>query len=60
MKGIDGHSLNAYGYFKEEFKDRGLEFDITDPDSINQVKDLAPDLRQNGKPYTFGFTLTVA
>ena len=56
MKGIDGHSLNAYGYFKEEFEARGLEFDITDPSSINKVKDLAPDLRQDGKPYTFGFT----
>ena len=60
LKGIDGHSLNAYGYFKEEFKARGLEFDITDPSSINKVKALAPDLRQDGKPYTFGFTLKVA
>ena len=60
LRGIDGHSLNAYGYFKDEFKARGLEYDITDPNSINKVKDEAPDLRQKGKPYTFGFTLKVA
>jgi len=57
LKGIDGHSLNAYGYFKEEFAARGLEFDVTDPNSINKIKSLAPDLRQNGKAYTFGYTL---
>jgi DNA polymerase-1 len=56
LKGIDGHSLNAYGYFKDEFKARGLEYDITDPNSINKIKDDAPDLRQGGKAYTFGFT----
>lgn len=56
LKGIDGHSLNAYGYFKDEFKARGLEYDITDPDSINRVKKEAGDLRQGGKSYTFGFT----
>jgi DNA polymerase-1 len=56
LKNIDGHSLNAYGYFKDEFKARGLEFDVNDPESINQIKKLAPDLRQKGKPYTFGFS----
>jgi len=56
LKDIDGHSLNAYGYFRDEFKARGLEFDVNDPESINQIKKLAPDLRQKGKPYTFGFS----
>ena len=55
-KGIDGHCLNAYGYFKAEFEERGLEYDITDPASINKIKEDAPDLRQKGKPYTFGFS----
>lgn len=56
LKGIDGHCLNAAGYFKDELKERGLSYDITDPNSINKMKKEAPDLRQNGKPYTFGFT----
>jgi len=54
-KGIDGHCLNAYAYFKDELESRGLSYDITDPVSINKLKDDAPDLRQAGKPYTFGF-----
>ena len=54
MKGIDGHSLNAYGYFKDEFEKRGLKYDVTDPDSINKLKDEAKDLRQESKSYTFG------
>ncbi len=56
LKGIDGHCLNAYGYFKDEFADRGIEYDITNPDSINKMKREAPDLRQDGKAYTFGYT----
>jgi len=53
-KGIDGHSLNAYGYFKEEFDKRGITIDTNDPNSINSIKKLAPDLRQESKTYTFG------
>jgi len=54
--GIDGHCLNAYSYFKDEFEARGLKYDPTDPNSINKIKSEAPDLRQAGKAYTFGFS----
>jgi len=53
-KGIDGHSLNAAGYFKEELESRGIFIDMNDPESINSVKKLAKDLRQESKTYTFG------
>ncbi len=56
LKNIDGHSLNAYSYFRDEFYARGLSYDPTDPASINKIKDEAPDLRQKGKSYTFGFS----
>jgi DNA polymerase-1 len=55
-KGIDGHCLNAYAYFKDECKARGYEYDIEDPSSINKLKKECPDLRQDSKPYTFGFS----
>jgi len=53
-KGIDGHSLNAAGYFREELESRGIFIDMNDPESINSVKELAKDLRQESKTYTFG------
>ena len=53
-EGIDGHSLAACYYFKEELKRRNIEIDLNDPDSINSIKTLAPDLRQQGKAVTFG------
>jgi len=53
-KGIDGHSLNAAGYFKEELEERNIFIDMNDPESINSVKKLASDLRQDSKSYTFG------
>jgi len=53
-KGIDGHSLNAAGYFREELESRGIFIDMNDPESINSVKKLAKDLRQESKTYTFG------
>jgi DNA polymerase-1 len=53
-KGIDGHSLNASGYFEEELKERDIVIDKNDPESINSIKKLAPDLRQASKSYTFG------
>ena len=53
---IDGHCLNASAYFKKELEERGIEIDMDDPESINSLKDLAPDLRQKGKRVTFGQT----
>jgi len=61
LKGIDGHCLNAYGYFKDEFLARGIVIDdLSDPKKVNEIKKLAPDLRQKGKPYTFGFSYGAA
>jgi DNA polymerase-1 len=53
-EGIDGHSLNAYAYFKDKLEDRGIIIDIDSAKSINRIKSEAPDLRQLGKSVTFG------
>ena len=53
-EGIDGHSLAACYYFKDELERRGIEIDLNDPESVNSIKKLAPDLRQQGKAVTFG------
>jgi len=58
-KGIDGHSLNAVGYFKEELESRGIFIDMNDPESINSVKKLAKDLRQESKTYTLNVRVTI-
>jgi len=58
-KGIDGHSLNAAGYFKEELESRGIFIDINDPESINSVKKLAKDLRQESKTYTLNVRVAI-
>jgi len=52
--GIDGHSLNAYAYFRDRLEERGIFIDIDSADSINRIKKEAPDLRQEGKSVTFG------
>jgi DNA polymerase-1 len=52
--GIDGHSLNAYAYFKDKLEERGIIIDIDSAKSINRIKTEAPDLRQLGKSVTFG------
>ena len=52
--GIDGHSLNAAYYFKDELLNRGIVIDENDKDSINSIKSLAGDLRGDGKSVTFG------
>ena len=44
--GIDGHCLNAYGYFKDQMEG------ITE-DNLNDIKDNYPDLRQESKAPTF-------
>lgn len=45
-EGVDGHCLNAYGYFKDQMEG------ITE-DSLNDIKDNYPDLRQESKAPTF-------
>jgi DNA polymerase-1 len=51
--GVDGHSLNAAAYFKDELEDRGIVIDMDSADSINRIKSEAKDLRQRGKSVTF-------
>lgn len=53
-EGFDGHSLSASYYFEDELKKRGIIVDKNDPNSVNQIKEKAPDLRQIGKAVTFG------
>jgi len=50
--GIDGHCLNAYGYFKDKLEDRGIFIDINSAASINRIKKEAEDLRSDGKSVT--------
>ena len=45
-EGIDGHCLNAYGYFKDQMQG------ITE-DNLNDIKDVYPDFRQDSKAPTF-------
>ena len=45
-EGVDGHCLNAYGYFKDQMQG------ITE-DNLNDIKDNYPDLRQESKAPTF-------
>lgn len=45
-EGIDGHCLNAFGYFKDQMEG------ITD-DNLNDIKELYPELRQESKAPTF-------
>ena len=54
IEGFDGHSLAASYYFEEELKRRGIKVDRNDPESVNQIKEKAKDLRQIGKAVTFG------
>ena len=49
--GYDGHCLRAYYYFGDQMS--GIE---ENPDSINTIEDLYPDLRQDSKPATFALT----
>jgi len=48
-EGIDGHCLNAYGYYSDQMPD----IDPNDPKSINSIKDKYPELRQESKASTF-------
>ncbi len=53
---VDAHCLNASVYFKEELEERGITYDINDVASINHIEEVAPDLRQDGKPCTYAIT----
>ena len=46
LTGVDGHCLNAYGYFKDQMEG------ITE-DNLNDIKNKYPDLRQDSKAPTF-------
>lgn len=51
--GYDGHCLRAHSYFGDQMSDN---IDPEDPESINAIKDLHPDLRQASKTPTFLLT----
>ena len=61
VMGIDGHSLNTLAYFPDKMPDvvKKVEEAKTPEEyreAVNSVKTLYPDLRQESKPYTFGFS----
>ena len=61
VMGIDGHSLNTIAYFPDKMPDvvKRVEEAKTPEEyreAVNSVKTLYPELRQESKPYTFGFS----
>jgi len=56
IKGFDGHCLRAAYYFPEDLLARGIRIALDDPDSVNSIKKVAPDLRQDSKGPTFALT----
>lgn len=53
--GFDGHCLRAVYYFREEVP--GMELlDINSPSSVNSIKKLFPEWRQESKTPTFALT----
>ena len=52
IDGFDGHSLRAAYYFKDELP----QIDITDPKSVNTLKENEDPLRQKSKGPTFALT----
>lgn len=56
IKGFDGHSLRAAYYFKDELIVEGLNIIITDPKSVNILKETDHPLRQKSKAPTFALT----
>jgi len=48
--GYDGHCLRCAYFFKQELEDRGIIIDLESVESVNSIKKLAPDLRQDSKP----------
>lgn len=55
-RGFDGHCLRAAYYFQEDLLARGIRIALDDPASVNSIKKLAPDLRQDSKGPTFALT----
>ena len=51
-QGFDGHCLRAAYYFRDQCP----EIDLTDPKSVNTIKDKYPKLRQDSKGPTFLLT----
>lgn len=51
--GFDGHCLRAYSYFGDMMSNN---INPDDPESINSISDLYPDLRQKSKTPTFALT----
>ena len=50
--GFDGHCLRAAYYFREQLP----SIDMDDPKSVNSIKKLFPELRQDSKSPTFALT----
>lgn len=55
-QGFCGHCLRAAYYFKEELIAEGINIDITDPKSVNILKDIKHWTRQESKAPTFLMT----
>lgn len=61
-EGLDGHSLNAYGYFKEEVAEH-MELSGDTNEDVKKMYELVESghsalksIRQKGKPATFGLS----
>lgn len=52
-QGVDGHSMRAAAFFKDELEERGIFIDMSDAESINRVKDEASDIRGMSKSPSF-------
>jgi DNA polymerase-1 len=51
--GYDSHCYNTAIYFKDKLEKRDIYIDMNSVESVNSIKELAPDLRQESKAYTF-------
>lgn len=54
--GFDGHALRAASYFKDDLEAEGIFIDLSDPKSVNQLKDNDHPKRQESKTPTFLLT----
>lgn len=52
IRGFDGHCLRAAYYYRDQLAD----IDLEDPKSVNSIKKLHPELRQESKTPTFALT----
>lgn len=60
-EGLDGHCLNAYGYFKEEIEKEmtltgDTNVDVKAFDKLRHTNKTLDAIRQRGKPATFGLS----